>query len=128
MTGGLHAVMLWRPGELLAGLREMDADFLLVLCTCPTRAAANAIATALLEERLAACVNQVAGIKSLYRWEGRVEDDDELMLLIKTTTAQYPALEEMIRNLHPYEVPEIIGIPLAIGSKAYFDWIRNSVR
>jgi periplasmic divalent cation tolerance protein len=120
--------MLWRPWEWLAGFKEMDADILLVLCTCPTRAAANAIATALLEERLAACVNQVTGIKSLYRWEGRVEDDDELMLLIKTTTAQYPALEEMIRTLHPYEVPEIIGIPLAIGSKAYFDWIRNSVR
>ena len=105
----------------------MDADFLLVLCTCPTREAANAIATALLEERLAACVNQVRGVKSLYRWQGRVESDDELMLLIKTTRARFPALEEMIRNLHPYEVPEIIGIPLTIGSEAYFDWIRNSV-
>jgi periplasmic divalent cation tolerance protein len=105
----------------------MDADFLLVLCTCPTREAANAIATALLEERLAACVNQVTGVKSLYRWQGRVESDDELMLLIKTTRARFPALEEMIRNLHPYEVPEIIGIPLTIGSEAYFDWIRNSV-
>jgi len=120
--------MLCRPWELLAGLNEMNADCLLVLCTCPTRAAADAIATALLEERLAACVNQVTGVRSLYRWEGRIEDDDELMLLIKTTAALYPALEEMIRNLHPYEVPEIIGIPLAIGSKAYFDWIRNSVR
>ncbi len=105
----------------------MDADCLLVLCTCPTREAATAIATALLEERLAACVNQVTGVKSLYRWQGRVEDDDELMLLIKTTSARFPALEEMIRNLHPYEVPEIIGIPLTIGSEAYFDWIRNSV-
>jgi len=106
----------------------MDPDFLLVLCTCPTREAASAIATALLEERLAACVNQLPGVKSLYRWEGHVEDDDELMLLIKTTTSQYPAVEAMIRSLHPYEVPEIIGIPLTIGSDAYFDWIRNSVR
>lgn len=106
----------------------MDPDFLLILCTCPTREAASAIATALLEERLAACVNQLPGVKSLYRWEGRVEDDDELMLLIKTTASQYPAVEAMIRSLHPYEVPEIIGIPLTIGSDAYFDWIRNSVR
>jgi periplasmic divalent cation tolerance protein len=106
----------------------MDPDFLLLLCTCPTREAASAIATALIEERLAACVNQLPGVKSLYRWEGRVEDDDELMLLIKTTASQYPAVEAMIRSLHPYEVPEIIGIPLTIGSDAYFDWIRNSVR
>ena len=106
----------------------MDPDFLLILCTCPTREAASAIATALLEERLAACVNQLPGVKSLYRWEGRVEDDDELMLLIKTTASQYPAVEAMIRSLHPNEVPEIIGIPLTIGSDAYFDWIRNSVR
>jgi periplasmic divalent cation tolerance protein len=106
----------------------MDPDFLLLRCTCPTREAASAIATALIEERLAACVNQLPGVKSLYRWEGRVEDDDELMLLIKTTASQYPAVEAMIRSLHPYEVPEIIGIPLTIGSDAYFDWIRNSVR
>ena len=106
----------------------MDPDFLLVLCTCPTRETASAIATALLEERLAACVNQLPGVKSRYRWEGRIEDDDELMLLIKTTGSHYPAVEAMIRSLHPYEVPEIIGVPLTIGSEAYFDWIRNSVR
>ena len=106
----------------------MNADFLLVLCTCPTREAAAAIATALLEERLAACVNQLPGIKSLYRWEGHVADDEEFMLLIKTTAQRFPALEAMIRNLHPYEVPEIIGVPLTIGSEAYFDWIRNSVQ
>jgi periplasmic divalent cation tolerance protein len=106
----------------------MDADFLLVLCTCPTREAANAIATALLEERLAACVNQLPGVRSLYRWEGRIEDDDELMLLIKTTATNFSAIETMIRNLHPYEVPEVIGLSLTAGSEAYFDWIRNSVR
>jgi periplasmic divalent cation tolerance protein len=106
----------------------LSADFLLVLCTCPTREVASAIATALLEERLAACVNQLPGIKSLYRWEGRIEDDEELLLLIKTTAQRFPALEEMIRDLHPYDVPEIVGLPLTVGSKDYFSWIRNSVR
>jgi periplasmic divalent cation tolerance protein len=106
----------------------LSADFLLVLCTCPTREVASAIATALLEERLAACVNQLPGIKSLYRWEGRIEDDEELLLLIKTTAQRFPALEEMIRDLHPYDVPEIIGLPLTVGSKDYLAWIRNSVR
>ena len=106
----------------------MSADFLLVLCTCPTREVASAIATALLEERLAACVNQLPGVKSLYRWEGRIEDDEELLLLIKTTAQRFPALEEMIRDLHPYDIPEIIGLPLTVGSKDYLAWIRNSVR
>jgi periplasmic divalent cation tolerance protein len=106
----------------------LSADFLVVLCTCPTREVASAIATAVLEERLAACVNQLPGIKSLYRWEGRIEDDEELLLLIKTTSQLFPALEEMIRDLHPYDVPEIIGLPLTVGSKDYFAWIRNSVR
>ena len=106
----------------------MSADFLVVLCTCPTREVASAIATAVLEERLAACVNQLPGIKSLYRWEGRIEDDEELLLLIKTTSQLFPALEEMIRDLHPYDIPEIIGLPLTVGSKDYLAWIRNSVR
>jgi periplasmic divalent cation tolerance protein len=106
----------------------VSADFLVVLCTCPTREVASAIATAVLEERLAACVNQLPGIKSLYRWEGRIEDDEELLLLIKTTSQLFPALEEMIRDLHPYDVPEIIGLPLTVGSKDYLAWIRNSVR
>jgi periplasmic divalent cation tolerance protein len=106
----------------------MDADFLLVMCTCPTREVASAIATALLEERLAACINQLPGVKSLYRWEGRIEDDEELLLLIKTTAERFPALEKRVRNLHPYDVPEIIGLPLTAGSDDYFEWIRNSVR
>jgi periplasmic divalent cation tolerance protein len=106
----------------------MNADYLLVLCTCPDQGAANVVATALLEQRLAACVNQVPGIKSLYRWEGRVEKDDEVLLLIKTTADRFAELEAMIRKLHPYELPEIIGVPLSAGSDAYFDWIKTSTR
>jgi len=104
----------------------MDTEYLLVLCTCPSRSAADAIATAALEERLAACVNQVPGIRSLYRWKGRVESDDEILLLIKTTTASFSRLEGTIQSLHPHELPEIIGVPLTAGSEAYLDWINTS--
>ena len=104
----------------------MNADFLLVVCTCPTTSAAAAIATALLEERVAACVNQVPGIKSMYRWEGRIEHDDEVLLLIKTTRQMYPRVEQTIGKLHPYELPEIIGVPLTAGSEAYLHWIKNA--
>ena len=106
----------------------MNTDLLMVLCTCPTQSAADAIATALLEERLAACVNQLPGIRSTYRWKGRVERDEEVLLLIKTTVERYAGLEETIQKLHPHELPEIIGVPLTIGSEPYFDWIRKSTQ
>ena len=106
----------------------MKDDFLLVLCNCPSRSTAVVIATALLEERIAACVNHVPGIKSMYRWEGRVEHDDEVLLLIKTTRDMYPQVEATIGNLHPYELPEVIGVPLAAGSEAYLSWIKNSTK
>lgn len=116
-----------RPAMALRMLdREMDDDFLIVLCTCPSRSTAAVIATALLEERIAACVNHVYGIKSMYRWEGRVEEDDEVLLLIKTTRVMYPQVEATIGKLHPYELPEIIGVPLAAGSDAYLNWIKSS--
>lgn len=102
------------------------SDFLLVLCTCPDDGSAAALATALLEQQLAACVNRVPGMKSLYRWEGHVEKDDEILLLIKTRAALFGELEAAIRRLHPYEVPEIIGLPLAAGNTEYLDWIRSS--
>jgi periplasmic divalent cation tolerance protein len=105
---------------------RMNSEFLLVLCTCPTRSAATVIATALLEERIAACVNQVPGIKSMYRWDGRVEHDDEELLLIKTTSQMFPQVEATIGKLHPYELPEIIGVPLAAGSEAYLNWIKSA--
>ena len=89
---------------------------------------ADAIATALLEQRLAACVNRVPGLKSMYRWNDTIEHDDEVLLLIKTTADAFADLESTARSLHPHDVPEIIRIPLAAGSKAYLEWIENSTR
>lgn len=96
---------------------------LIVLCTCGSIQEAEAVTTALLEERLAACVNRVTGVKSSYHWEGRVRQDDEVLLLIKTTEAAYAALEDMIRKVHSYDNPEIIAVPITQGSAEYLAWI-----
>jgi periplasmic divalent cation tolerance protein len=106
----------------------MDTEYLLVMCTCPTQSEASTIATALLEERLAACVNRIPGVESLYRWKGRVEHDDEVLLLIKTTASNFARLESTVRKLHPAELPEIIGIPITVGSEAYLNWIESSTK
>lgn len=110
------------PGKL------MDAEFLLVICTCPDDGAATAVSTALVEERLAACVNRISGVRSRYRWQGHVETDDEVLLLIKTRVGLYAEVEQAIHRLHPGETPEVIAIDLAAGASAYLDWIRDSVK
>jgi len=104
------------------------SEYLLVLSTCPDSSTASVIATALLEERLAACVTRLPGVTSQYRWKGRVEQDEEILLLIKTTAASYSQVEDTINRLHPYELPEIVGVPLSAGSKDYLDWIRQSIQ
>ena len=102
--------------------------FILVLCTCPSQQEADAVATALLGERLAACVNQLPGIRSLYRWKGRITRDDEVLLLIKTSADLLASLEKMIKTLHPYTVPEIIAVPVIAGSAEYLGWIEESIK
>ena len=96
---------------------------ILVLCTCPDEAAADRIAGALVEERLAACVNRLAGVVSTYRWEGEVRRGNESLLLIKTTVERFAALRERIVALHPYELPEVIAVDVARGLPPYLDWI-----
>jgi periplasmic divalent cation tolerance protein len=98
---------------------------ILVLCTCPDAAAADRIATALVDERLAACVNRLAAVVSTYRWQGAVCRDEEILLLIKTTSERFDALRERIVALHPYELPEVIAVDIARGQPAYLDWIAR---
>ena len=102
----------------------MSTDVLLTLCTCPDDDRARSIASALVERRLAACVNVTAPVTSVYRWDGRVETAAEVLLLVKTTRARYPALERALRDLHPYEVPEIIAVPVDRGLHDYLEWVR----
>lgn len=96
---------------------------LLVLTNLPDRAAAEKLADALIEKRVAACINILAPCRSVYRWQGAVQHDEEHPVLIKTTQAAYPALEAQIRALHPYELPEIVAVPIEHGLPAYLDWV-----
>ena len=96
---------------------------LLVLTNLPDRAAAERLADALIEKRVAACVNILAPCRSVYRWKDAVQHDEEHPLLIKTTAERYAALEAAIRAGHPYELPEIIAVPIERGLPAYLDWV-----
>lgn len=98
-------------------------DALLVITTLPDEASAAALAAHLVERRVAACVNILAPCRSVYRWQDKVEHADEVPLLIKTTQACYAGLEAEIRKQHPYELPEIVAVPVGAGLPAYLDWI-----
>jgi len=100
---------------------------LLVLITCPPDAA-DGLAEALVEARLAACVNLLPGLRSVYRWQDAVERADETLLIAKTTTAGYAALEAKVRALHPYELPEVVAVDIAAGLPAYLEWLAAAVR
>ena len=104
----------------------MNSSPLLILCTCPDLATAECIAETLVSERLAACANLAPGLTSIYRWQGQIQRDSEVLLLLKTRQAIYPLLEARIRELHPYQNPEIIALPIQAGSAAYLDWIVDS--
>jgi len=96
---------------------------LLVLTNLPDQAAAEKLAHALVEARAAACVNVLATCRSIYRWQGAVETADEVPLLIKTTAANYPQVEAIVRAHHPYDVPELIATPITHGLPAYLEWL-----
>ena len=98
-------------------------ETLLVITNCPDEESANAIALAVIEAGLAACVNILPRVQSIYRWQGKVESTSEIPLFFKATAAIYPALESKIRELHPYELPEIIALPLSRGLPAYLNWV-----
>lgn len=84
------------------------------------------MAQTLVEERLAACVNIVPGVRSVYRWQGRLERDDESLIMIKTTAQRYGALQDRLRSLHPYELPEIVAVPITTGLADYLHWIGEA--
>ena len=98
-------------------------EALLVISNLPDRASAEKLAHLLIDQRLAACVNVLSPCRSVYRWKGKVDDAEEFPLLIKTTRERYAALEAAVRKHHPYELPEIIALPLTAGLPAYLDWV-----
>ena len=101
------------------------SDILLVITNLPDAQTAGQLARRLIEDRVAACVNQLAPCTSTYRWQGSIETAVEVPLLIKTTRAAYPRLEQLIRTAHPYELPEIIAVPVTTGLPAYLDWVSR---
>jgi periplasmic divalent cation tolerance protein len=101
---------------------------LLVLTNLPDRAAADRLADLLVEKRLAACVNILAPCRSVYRWKGAVQHDEEHPMLIKTTAERYPELEKALRADHPYELPEIVAVPIERGLPAYLEWVASETK
>jgi periplasmic divalent cation tolerance protein len=98
-------------------------DALLVLTTLPSADAAAQVAKAVVGEKLAACANILPALRSIYRWQGRIEDENEVLVLLKTRSANFARLKARILELHPYEVPEVLAIEVAQGHQAYLDWI-----
>jgi len=106
----------------------MSAEVLLVLTNLPDQASAKRIAEALVEHRVAACVNILAECLSVYRWQDKMEAANEVPLLIKTTRAVYPRLEKIIREHHPYELPEIIAVSVDAGLPGYLQWVAQETK
>jgi periplasmic divalent cation tolerance protein len=104
------------------------AKFIVVLSTVPDKAKGHEIAKALVEARLAACVTLSAACRSLYRWEGKISDDREYMLVIKTTGSLFRKLEAKLKAIHPYTVPEIIALPVVGGSAPYLSWLDGETK
>jgi periplasmic divalent cation tolerance protein len=100
---------------------------LVVLSTAPTPQAARQLAQTLVQERHAACCTILPAAGSVYRWEGKVEESEEAIVLIKTTHQQYPQLQQRIKELHPYQLPEIIAVPVVAGLTGYLEWVADSV-
>jgi periplasmic divalent cation tolerance protein len=102
-------------------------DSIVVLCTCASLEEANRLANEIVEYRLAACVNITGPIQSVYRWQDAVERSQEILLLIKTTTQRFPVLRDRISELHSYDTPEIIALPIVAGSEKYLGWIKDQL-
>lgn len=105
----------------------MDPEVLVVLVTCPPDRAGT-LAGKLVAERLAACVNLVPQLRSVYRWKGSVQHDDETLLIVKTTPDRFAALKDFVLKNHPNEVPEVIALPVAAGHAPYLEWVMESTR
>ncbi len=105
----------------------MSEQYCLVLCTCPTDNTATRLAKEIVSRQLAACVNILPGITSIYSWNGKIETDQEQLLLIKTQSDLATPLEALIKEHHPYELPEIITVPISHGSIEYLHWITQCI-
>lgn len=102
-------------------------NVVVVLITCPTKASARRLAEELVKRRAAACVNIVPSIDSVFRWQGRLERSREVLLVVKTTAAHFESLRRAVVRLHPYDVPEVIALPLVAGHRPYLQWVERAL-
>ncbi|MEP4077033.1 divalent-cation tolerance protein CutA [Haloferula sp.] len=105
----------------------MKSEAMVVLCTFPDFEKARQIGAVLVERQVAACINILPGATSIYRWEGKIEEESEVLGVIKTTTEAYPALEAAILKLHPYDTPEVLALPVQMGAEKYLAWVAGEV-
>lgn len=110
----------------MRGLRM--SQFMVVFVTCGSEEEAEKIAYSLVEDRLAACVNLISPVRSIYRWEGKICDETEWLLTIKTEQGRFEELEQRVKALHSYSVPEIIGLPIGAGASSYLNWLEEMTR
>jgi periplasmic divalent cation tolerance protein len=107
----------------------MNVEYIIVLITCPNQEVSDQIANALLEQKLAACVNMMTPVTSLYTWEGEIARDKEMLLIVKSRADLFERdLIPAVKAVHPYDVPEIIALPIIMGSQDYLDWIKYVTR
>lgn len=106
----------------------MTTPYAMIFCTVPDAATAKKISQTLVEEKLAACCNIVPGLTSIYSWENKIQDETELLLIIKSRQELFPELEQRIKKLHPYSIPEIIAIPIFNGNIDYLKWMEENVK
>lgn len=106
---------------------QVPDSIVIALSTCPDEAAAQQIAEALVTERLATCVNRVSGVMSTYVWDGHLQNDAEILLIMKTTMGRLAELEARLKAIHPYELPELVAIAVTGGNERYLDWVRMGV-
>jgi periplasmic divalent cation tolerance protein len=107
---------------------ESEERVFVVLCTFPSEEKARQIGTALVERQLVACVNLMPGVESIYRWEGKVCAEQEVLGILKTTAGRFEELRTALEELHPYEVPEVLALPVEAGSEQYLGWVRRMVK
>ena len=106
---------------------KAEKQHIIALNTCPDAVTASKLANMLVEKGLAACVNILPAVTSVYRWQGKIEQGNEVMLIIKTRKDVFSQLEETIRDNHPYELPEVVAVPIDTGLKEYLNWIDESL-
>lgn len=106
----------------------MKSEVVVVLCTFPDFEKARQIGAVLIERQVAACINIMPGVTSIYRWKGEIEEESEVLGVIKTTAEAYPALEAAILELHPYDTPEVLALPVGQGAGKYLEWVAGQVQ